>query len=572
MLADIIRGRARGEEPFFATITMERGVEYTGRVVTPGGRPAAGLPYQFEDWGRGSNQSRHFMDDAEGRTDDDGRIRLRMTKSQTLAIHLGPPQSARARFPYAPYQHFWGTDDPSRNPDVWAPTDLGRIVLSRGIRVSGRAGRHRGPADRRPEDPGRSDEGPRRARGHDRGRRQLLPRTAPPGELRDQRRRAARRGGIDPDAPPIRRPIRVIRPVKVYLKEDVTPEPLVLHEMPTVQVEVRFVDSGGKPAARRPGHLVGDHPERSETRPMLRGARTKGSGLASVINEPEPPDPGDTSAGACRTFPVTDGRIVFAVPADLQQAMLNAYPFDEDVAYKTRLTPDGPLKHFGGGELGRIEDDRRITIVCYRAATVLVTLKSEDGPVPGDMTVNAGFNIDGGDYGSRLIRQPDGRYRGQSLMPDHEYEISAWQPGRGSYISRRLQRINLPEGGSTEVTLMLRKRPDPLAVGQPAPPFSVQDARRPRCEPGLPARQDGPAPLLVARLRPPVCHHAEGRPRAVRQGRSIRHDRLLPDQRLRGRHPGHPVRRSLLAPGCTPRPRLRSDRDRLWCVPHSLPS
>ena len=106
LLADIIRGRARGEDPFFATITMEKGVEYSGRVVTPGGRPAAGLPYQFEDWERGSNPSRHFVDDAEGRTDDDGRILLRMTRSQTLAIHLGPHPSAGARFPYAPCQHF----------------------------------------------------------------------------------------------------------------------------------------------------------------------------------------------------------------------------------------------------------------------------------------------------------------------------------------------------------------------------------------------------------------------------------------------------------------------------------
>jgi hypothetical protein len=155
------------------------------------------------------------------------------------------------------------------------------------------------------------------------------------------------------------------------------------------------------------------------------------------------------------------------------QVSLNAYPYDEDVAYKTRLTPDGPLKHFGGGELGPIEDDRRITIVSYRAPTVLVNLKSEDGRVPDDLTVNAGFNVNGGDNGNRLIRQPDGRYRSGGLMPDHEYEISAWQP-RGSYISRRLQRINLPEGGSTEVTLMLRKRPAPPAVGQPAPPFSVR--------------------------------------------------------------------------------------------------
>ena len=50
---------------------------------------------------------------------------------------------------------------------------------------------------------------------------------------------------------------------------------------------------------------------------------------------------------------------------------------------RTRLTPNGPLRHWGGGQLGTIEDDRQITIVCYRAPTVLVTLKSEDGAGPG---------------------------------------------------------------------------------------------------------------------------------------------------------------------------------------------
>ena len=47
-LADLIRGQARGEEPFFAKLTLERGVEYTGQVVVPGGKPAAGF-HVFEN-------------------------------------------------------------------------------------------------------------------------------------------------------------------------------------------------------------------------------------------------------------------------------------------------------------------------------------------------------------------------------------------------------------------------------------------------------------------------------------------------------------------------------------------
>ena len=47
-LADLIREQARGEAPFFTTIALERGLEYTGQVVVPGGKPAAGIAYAFE--------------------------------------------------------------------------------------------------------------------------------------------------------------------------------------------------------------------------------------------------------------------------------------------------------------------------------------------------------------------------------------------------------------------------------------------------------------------------------------------------------------------------------------------
>jgi hypothetical protein len=138
-LTELIRGQARGEAPFFTTIALERGVEYTGQVVLPGGKPLAGIPYAFEHGpSRTSRSIPVIMDDHEGQTDDEGRIRRRMPKTHALALFVGPPQSARARFPFASYQHFWRTDSPLGQPHVWAPTDLGRIVLARGIRISGR--------------------------------------------------------------------------------------------------------------------------------------------------------------------------------------------------------------------------------------------------------------------------------------------------------------------------------------------------------------------------------------------------------------------------------------------------
>jgi peroxiredoxin len=472
-LAELIRAQARGEEPFFSTINLEKGVEYTGQVVIPGGKPAVGIPYLFENWTWETNRSQYFHDDTEGQTDGDGRIRLRMGKSQALAIYLGPPKTVRARFPYAPYQHFWGTDRASEHPDVWVPTDLGRIVLSRGLRLSGRM----------------VDTEGRPIAGQDirafslTGREQHTAATEADGSFSLGPLRPANYliygsgqdlfGGVEPDTPSLRRPVRIVRPVRVYLKEDAPNEPVILRELPTVRVELRFVDSKGRPVRGSAAKLSGHIPtEEGQANPV--GADTRvGRGLASEINNPEPQDIADRTDWSIADQPDADGAMIFSAPRALRDASLNTYPFDETIAYKTRLQPNGPLKHWGGGRLGVLDEDRQITVVAYRSPTVIVTVKSEDGGVPDDLHVAADFTSNGGSYGSSFARQPDGRYRGLSLMPDHEYEIHA--SGRsGEYIQKGLPRLNLPEGGSSHLTIVLRKRPADPKVGRPAPSFSIR--------------------------------------------------------------------------------------------------
>jgi hypothetical protein len=472
-LAEVIRGVAKGDRPFFETITLEKGVEYTGQVVTPLGKPAAGVPYQFENWSWGNNRSPHFNNDDEGRTDDEGRFRLRMPKSQALALYVKPPQPARASFPFAPYQHFWGTDQPSEHPDVWVPTDLGRIVLSRGVRLSGRM----------VDIDGRPIAGQTIKAYAVRGRDEHFATTETDGTFSLGPLRPANYlvygqgqdgfGGVSPDLPALSRPIHVIQPVKVYLREGVLPPPLALREVPTVEVEVRFVDSRGQPAAGSPAKVWGLIPnEQGQADPF--GAHVKGHrGVASQINDPEPQDTADRIDWAMQDRPDENGRIVFRAPKGLRESSLDTFPFDETVAYKTRLEENGPLKYWGGGQLGMLDRDRKITVVSYRAPTVIATVRTEDGTVLHDPQVNAGFNRRGGDYGSRFIQQADGRYRSQSLMPDHEYEITAWDR-EGAYVPRELHRINLPEGGSTELTLVLRKKPKPPEVGKRAPAFAVK--------------------------------------------------------------------------------------------------
>ena len=396
-----------------------------------------------------------------------------MPKSQSVALYVNPPQPARASFPYAPYQHFWGTDQPSKHPDVWVPTDFGRIVLSRGVRLSGRM----------VDLDGRPIAGQTIQAYAVRGRDKHFATTETDGTFSLGPLRPANYliygqgqdgfGGVSPDLPALSKPIHVIQPLRVYLREGVLPPPLVLREVPTVEVEVRFVDSRGQPAAGSPAKVWGLIPnEQGQANPF--GAHsTVGGDLASQINDPEPQDTADRIDWAMQDRPDENGRIVFRAPEGLREANLSTFPSDETVAYKTRLEENGPLKYWGGGQLGTLDRDRKITVVSYRAPTVIATVRTEDGTVLHDLEVNAGFNRRGGDYGSRFIQQADGRYRSQSLMPDHEYEITAWVRG-GGYVPRKLHRINLPEGGSAELTLVLRKKPKPPEVGKLAPAFAVK--------------------------------------------------------------------------------------------------
>ena len=149
-LADLIRGQARGEEPFFANLTLERGVEYTGQVVVPGGRPAAGIPYVFENGASGTSRPIPLvLDDDEGQTDDGGRIRLRMPKTQALALFVGPPRTAGRDSPLHPISTSGVRTPPpgtrrSGPPPTWAGS------CCRGIRI--RAGwltRKAGPSPAR---------------------------------------------------------------------------------------------------------------------------------------------------------------------------------------------------------------------------------------------------------------------------------------------------------------------------------------------------------------------------------------------------------------------------------------
>ena len=315
---------------------------------------------------------------------------------------------------------------------------------------------------------------------------------------------------MDLDAPRHLRPVRVVRPVRVYFKEGTAPEPLVLREMPTVRVEVRFVDSKGNPAVGSPTRLSGLLPQ-DPARAFRPLARIRGSDPTASINALEPENPGEPYAWDVQDRPDDEGRIVFHVARGLRDATIYTPPADDATAFKHQIDPDGPILPGPPASLGILEGDRRMTMIEYRAPTVIVAVKTEDGGVPTDLSVIARHRIGRQSYGNLFVRRRTGRYRSQSLMPEHEYEISVAPVT--ACTTAPASRTNLPESGSADLSFLLRgrQRKSP-GVGQPAPPFAVEDDRWSDTEPRCVAGQDAPAPLLAACPRHSGRDVAPGRP------------------------------------------------------------
>ena len=457
----MIRGQAMGDQPFFETITLEKGVEYTGQVVTPGGKPAAEVPYQFENWSWGNSFEATSWTMYEGQTDADGRIRLRMPKSQALALYVMPPNPLGHDSRMRHTSTSGVAETGSSNPDVWVPTDLGRIVLARGVRLSGRLVDTEGKPIAGQTITGLSGEGPTTST-----RPRPRPTAASPSG------RSAPRtiviygqgqdgfGGVDPDAPPLSKPIRVFKPVKVYLEGGRHPRAVGVardaHGSGRGPLR-RF--SGADPLLGSPAKVWGLIPNEQGQADPFGAHTTVGNGPASAINDPEPQDTSDRIDWAMQDRPDAEGRIVFLAPEGLHDATLKHLSIRRDDRIQ-----DPARRERAAEVLGRrtdsdcIDRDRKITIVSYRAPTVFVTIKTDDGEKLENLEVNANFVFNGGGYGEGFTLQADGRYRSRSFMPDHEYKIIAAIQGlcpqdraQAQASGRGLRRVDLdpPEAAET---------------------------------------------------------------------------------------------------------------------------
>ncbi len=461
-LISLLRGREFGDRPFFEKVTLEKGLVFSGKIVTPEGEPAANVPFTFVNWtGRNNDRPSWFVNDTTGRTDGQGRFRLRMPKTQTLTISVAPKD-------YALFYQFWGTDRPDQNTDIWAPTELGQLVLERGQVITGRmldvqgrpiAGEHV-IAD------GLRYQHNRMATTQADGSFRFAP--VRPGNYTVYADGQHTAGSVETSARPMPHGVHPIRPAHVFFRKGQRPAAVELRELPSVSVEVHYVDSKGLPTRAGFATLGGTVPnEPVKLNGQHFGAATKNS--LTDLEENEEQD--QQMVWGRQLLANTDGRIHFHVPKGLREASLFAIPPDETIAYKTRLTENGPLKYWGGGQLGTIDADRTITVVSYHSPTVMASVQTDAEQVPERLEISARFIANRHSYADSFTRQSDGRYRSVSLMPDHEYQFSASAQG---YVPNRVHRLTLKEASFTELALILRAEPKPPEVGKPAPPFLVK--------------------------------------------------------------------------------------------------
>jgi peroxiredoxin len=271
---------------------------------------------------------------------------------------------------------------------------------------------------------------------------------------------------------PIQRLAAVFKPVHVYLTDGIVPDPLVICEPPTVKVTARFVDSKGRPTRGYPVGLMGSLPmERRKPVmqvPIFDRGTTEGS-----INGPEREAVLHQTGWSAQLVPDGDGRVVFRAPKGLENVQVQAFSPDQTVSIRTRLAEGKPLSCWSAAQLTPLRADvEGVTFVVSRSATIITSVTKEDGETPDfDVQIQANFTWEGGSYGANCVKQADGRYRVSNLMPGQEYEVTAWALG---FVPNRIHRVTLAEGSSIDLSLVLKRQPKGLSVGDFAPPFLVK--------------------------------------------------------------------------------------------------
>ncbi len=430
----ILRNQSRGEKPFFEQIQLRPASAIEGRLLTPAGKPAAGVvvmacstPQNADD---NPTQEAKFT---ETRTDGQGRFKLDVFSSGKAVFWLLPED-------YALTAHVLGEGHRG---------DLGSLTLENGINLRGKVL----DADRKPvagvhvsavSESGMRGDNPDFPFGIADQRRRSVPTAADgtfvfgplsPANYVVQLEQA----WWDPPThraatPSSRAPLPgVFTPQKIRIQEGQEPPFMELQAVPQVVVEARYHDTEGNTRGGRRQTLWGFVKEE----------------LWSVQVEPD---------GA--------GKYVFLAPRGMERASLPIVPPFQANALQYRTSPNEPLMHAREIWLGTLDRDvKDIKIICYQAPTLFVKAADKNGRRVKGLTVSVDYtHPDFGPHGSPKVilkggiqsdvvleEQSDGRFRTMCLVPEREIVATV----RADGFKPEARQMTLPAGETFELSLVL---------------------------------------------------------------------------------------------------------------------
>ena len=222
----------------------------------------------------------------------------------------------------------------------------------------------------------------------------------------------------------------VIRPVRVDTRAGPPPCPVELHEVESVTLVVRHVDSQGRPIRGYPILLGGQFSDPIEDgEPEERRPTDLPADVFSHLAEGAAQDPDQAALDLVwmiRGPAGPDGTVELRAPRGLD-ASLDFANLPSCASYRIKLSRDGPLEAEFDSELGVLDQEpREITVVWYEAPTVVATLRTREGKLPENASVIIFTN--GNDTNGGIEKLPDGRFRSLRLLPDLEYSAGR---GRG---------------------------------------------------------------------------------------------------------------------------------------------
>jgi uncharacterized GH25 family protein len=427
-LSMIRKNEKLGGRPFFEHVQLWPGKAISGQILTPEGKPAAGvkvLAYSNTDR---RTERFEYGSFADTRTDPKGNFRLTLITPGPAVFWILPEN-------YSPSTH--GLKDSKRG-------DLGTFTLARGIRLRGKvldargkplAGVHVNAEARE-----RSEELPnlpvadhinRSATTNDKGEFAMGP--LPAGKYRvkpDERPRDAtrdyKRGA--------QRPLPAVFVAQtVTLNAGTEKQPIEVRAVPHITIEAQYLDSKGKPTRGHNCHIFG----RIDKDYWF----------------------GDAKADA-------NGKIVADVPHGMERTEFSLSTNEHGVL-RWRKTKGGPLSASRRINLGTVNDHvKGIEIIRYVAPILVINATDsagkqvkgfkakvvyEAGKSPKDPNSTFVNGVQGDVY---MEKQKDGRWRTSQLLPDEEVTVT----GSGDGFQAKSVKVKLPEGEVKDLTLVLGKK------------------------------------------------------------------------------------------------------------------